>query len=99
MYFLIGSDTLPEFPTWHEPQRIARAATLVVKERPGFPVPSPAELQAAIGEPVRMQNVEVPLIDLSSHEIRRRVAQGRSIRYMVPRAVEVYIGEKGLYRE
>jgi nicotinate-nucleotide adenylyltransferase len=98
LFFLIGSDTLPELPTWHAPQRIARAATLVVKERPGFPVPPAADLQAAIGEPVRLQVVEVPLIDLSSHAIRRRVAQRRSIRYMLPRAVEVYIGEKELYR-
>jgi nicotinate-nucleotide adenylyltransferase len=45
-----------------------------------------------------LQVVDVPLIDLSSRDIRRRVAAGRSVRYMLPRAVEVYIAEKGLYR-
>jgi nicotinate-nucleotide adenylyltransferase len=98
LFFLIGSDTLPDLPKWHEPQRIARVATLVVRERPGFPVMSAEQLRAAIGAPVRMEVLAVPLNDLSSHDIRQRVAQGRTIRYMVPRAVEVYIREKGLYR-
>jgi nicotinate-nucleotide adenylyltransferase len=101
-FLLVGSDALPDLPKWHAPERIARAATLIVKERPGHPVPSVADLSAAIclpaGEELRLQQIEVPLIDLSSHDIRRRVSQGRSIRYMLPRAVEVYIAEKGLYR-
>jgi nicotinate-nucleotide adenylyltransferase len=59
---------------------------------------SAADIEAMIGEPVRMQVVDVPLIDLSSRDIRNRVAQRRSIRFMVPRAVEVYIAEKTLYR-
>jgi nicotinate-nucleotide adenylyltransferase len=102
LHLLVGSDTLPEFPHWHEPGRIARTAALVVMERPGHPIPAAAELQSALAlppdVPLRFQVVEVPLIDLSSRDIRRRVAQGHTIRYMLPRAVEVYIGEKGLYR-
>lgn len=102
LHLLLGSDTLPEFPKWHEPVRIVRTAALVVMERPGHPVPAAAEIQAALALPpevsLRMQVVEVPLIDLSSRDIRRRVAQGHTIRYMLPRAVEVYIAEKGLYR-
>ncbi|HEX4590438.1 MAG TPA: nicotinate-nucleotide adenylyltransferase [Gemmataceae bacterium] len=97
-FLLVGSDTLPDLPKWHEPQRIVRAATLVIRERPGFPITPLADLQAAIGEPVRIEIITVPLNDLSSHDIRKRVAQDRSIRYMTPRAVEVYIREKGLYR-
>jgi nicotinate-nucleotide adenylyltransferase len=99
LFLLVGSDTLGELPTWHAPERIVRAASLVVMARPGHTVPTAAELHDAIGEEVRVQTVEVPLIDLSSRDIRRRVGQGRSIRYMLPRAVEVYIGEKGLYRQ
>jgi nicotinate-nucleotide adenylyltransferase len=102
LHLLLGSDTLPEFPRWHEIARIVRSAALVVMERPGHPVPPAEELRAAIGlpahEPLRVQQVAVPLIDLSSRDIRRRVSEGRTIRYMLPRAVEVYIGEKGLYR-
>jgi nicotinate-nucleotide adenylyltransferase len=101
LFLLVGSDTLPEFPKWHSPDRIARAAALVVMERPGHPVPSAVELQTAIGLPageqLRMQTVEVPMIDLSSRDIRHRVGSGLSIRYMLPRAVEVYISEKRLY--
>jgi nicotinate-nucleotide adenylyltransferase len=102
LHLLLGSDTLPDFPRWYEPVRIVRTAGLVVMERPGHPVPPAEELQAALrlppDVPLRMQVVEVPLIDLSSRDIRRRVAHGRTIRYMLPRAVEVYIAEKGLYR-
>jgi nicotinate-nucleotide adenylyltransferase len=98
LFLLVGSDTLPDLPKWHAPERVLRAASLVVRERQGHPLVPAADLQAAIGEVVRMQVIQVPLIDLSSHDIRRRVADGRSIRYMLPRAVEVYIGEKKLYR-
>jgi nicotinate-nucleotide adenylyltransferase len=101
-FLLVGSDALPDLPKWHAPERIIRAATLVVMERPGHPVLSVAELQTAIGLPagqqLRLQKVDVPLIDLSSRDIRRRVSQGRSIRYMLPRAVEVYVSEKRLYQ-
>jgi nicotinate-nucleotide adenylyltransferase len=102
LHLLLGSDTLPDFPKWHEPVQIIRTAVLVVMERPGHPVPATAELESALHLPadvsLRMQVVEVPHIDLSSRDIRRRVGNGRTIRYMLPRAVEMYIAEKGLYR-
>jgi nicotinate-nucleotide adenylyltransferase len=102
LFLLVGSDTLPDLPKWHAPLRVVRAASLIVRERPAHPVPPIVELHTAIGlpadEPLRLQTIGVPLIDLSSHDIRSRVAAGRSIRYMLPRAVEVYIGEKGFYK-
>ena len=57
-----------------------------------------AAIGPAADQTLRLQQIEVPLVDLSSREIRRRISQGRSIRYMLPRPVEVYIAEKGLYR-
>jgi nicotinate-nucleotide adenylyltransferase len=102
LMLLLGSDTLVELPTWHAPERIVRTAAMIVMRRPGNAIPTAEELRTAIGlsadESPRMQTIDVPLIDLSSRDIRRRVADGRTIRYMLPRAVEVYISEKGLYR-
>ena len=48
--------------------------------------------------PVRMEVAETPLIDISSRDLRRRVVLGRSLRYFLPRAVEIYIQEKQIYR-
>ena len=45
-----------------------------------------------------MRVVEAPLIDIASRDIRRRIAAGRSVRYLLPRAIEVFVGERGLYR-
>lgn len=100
LVLLLGSDCLPDLPMWREPQRIVAGAGLVVMERPGWPVVSAAELQAALGlaTPPRMARVDVPLIDLASRDIRRRVAGGKSVRFMLPRAVEEYIRDKKLYR-
>lgn len=101
-FLLIGSDTVADLPTWHEPWRIVGHAGLVVAARPGHAVLSPAEVRSALrlaaDEALRYQAVQTPLIDIASRDLRCRVAEGRSIRYLVPRAVECYIQDKGLYR-
>jgi nicotinate-nucleotide adenylyltransferase len=97
LFFLIGSDSLADLPSWRQPERIAALATIVVVNRPGF---DPA-LHAAVPDlgpaarPIR--HVAVPPIGIASHALRRRVAEGRSIRYQVPRGVEAYIAAHRLY--
>jgi nicotinate-nucleotide adenylyltransferase len=102
-FFLVGSDTLAEMHEWHDPAGIVRRAGLLVVARGGERVLSAEELRASLrlpqGEAVRLAVIESPRIEISSRELRRRAALGRSLRYLVPRAVECYIEEKGLYRE
>lgn len=102
LHLLIGFDCLPDLPHWYQSERIVERAALLVVARPGWPVVSATELRAALGlgpdAPLRMQVVPVPLIDLSSTDLRRRAAEGRSLRYLVPRAVECYVHDKHLYR-
>ncbi len=102
LYLLIGSDSLEELPQWYEPQQVIRNAGLLVMLRARHPTPSAEQIRAALAlpsdVPLRLRSVQSPpLIDISSHDLRRRVAEGRSIRYLVPRAVECYIHEKRLY--
>lgn len=100
LYFLIGADSLADLPAWREPERIAELATVVAVNRGDRPLPDDEELQRQCGKFLasRIRLVTMPGIDLSASDIRRRVAEGRSIRFMVPRAVEAYIDEKGLYK-
>jgi nicotinate-nucleotide adenylyltransferase len=98
LFFLIGADSLADLPTWREPQRVLQLATLVVANRPGT---EPSTLPSSFTPPPdapAIQTVTIPPIGISSSELRRRVAEGASIRYQVPRAVEVYIEAQGLYR-
>lgn len=101
LFFLIGSDSLADLPLWREPRRIAELATLVVVMRPGSPLPDWGELVPLLGEEqvagLQEHVVAMPLIDISSTDLRRRVSEGRSIRYLLPRAVECYTKEQGLY--
>jgi nicotinate-nucleotide adenylyltransferase len=100
-FLILGADSVNEFPTWHEPQRILARATILAAARPGHPISSAGEWAAAVGmnaNDVRIGMVEVPLIDISSRDLRRRAAEGRSLLFQLPRAVEVYIREKKLYR-
>ncbi|MEX0717813.1 MAG: nicotinate-nucleotide adenylyltransferase [Planctomycetaceae bacterium] len=101
LFFLIGADSLADLPTWREPRRVAELATIVAVNRGDRPLPDPAALAATLGESLasRIRFVTMPGIDLSSTDIRRRVRAGESIRFMMPRAVEAYIREHGLYRE
>ena len=101
-FLLIGGDSLADFPTWYRPQRIVELAGLLVMERPGTPPISEGELRQRLGlgadSPLGVAVMQTPRIDIASRDLRQRAAEGRSVRYMVPRAVEVYIRDKGLYR-
>lgn len=103
LVLIIGADSLRDLPLWYEPLRIVQRAELLVVARPDAPIYSAEELRTTLGldtaTPLRMQTAEVPLMAISSRDLRRRLRAGRSVRYMVPRAVEAYIADKGLYRE
>jgi nicotinate-nucleotide adenylyltransferase len=101
LFFLIGSDSLADLPGWYQPSRILSLATLVVANRPGAGPPNLGLLDQLLDDPatisLRTQVVEIPLVHISSSCIRARVASGRSIRYLVPRAVECFIAQNGIY--
>jgi nicotinate-nucleotide adenylyltransferase len=101
-FLLIGGDALVDLPTWREPGRILEQVGLVVMDRPGSAVIAGEELRQRLSlsadATINLLRVEAPGIDIASRYLRRRIADGRSVRYLVPRAVEVYIHEKQLYR-
>jgi nicotinate-nucleotide adenylyltransferase len=98
LFFLIGADSLVDLPSWREPDAIARQATIVVSNRPGIDPVTTADLPEFGPGALPLRAVSVPPIGIASHDLRRRVAEGRSVRYLVPRGVEAYIEANGLYR-
>jgi len=95
-FLLVGSDSLEELHTWHEPQKILDLATLAVARRSASGADAgPARLSPGYhGRVIELGN---PLFEVSSSLIRRRARAGRSIRYLVPDAVAAYIIEHRLY--
>jgi nicotinate-nucleotide adenylyltransferase len=101
-FLIVGADVLPDLQKWYEPQRILARASLLVSARPGFDLWSRERVAESLGlkrEQVRMQVLDIPLIEISSRDLRRRVSEQRSLLYQLPRAVEVYIRERKLYRD
>lgn len=101
LFLLLGADSLIDLPTWREAEAICQLAMPVVVGRPGSAEPD-FERLAGIASPQRIEQmkwhrVEMPQIGLSSRDIRRRVAEGRSIRYMTPRGVEEYVKAARIY--
>jgi nicotinate-nucleotide adenylyltransferase len=101
IFFLIGADSLVDLPRWRQPERIAALATVVVVSRPSTTTAQPiTPFRPEFGAAARpMQMVEIPLIGIASNDLRRRIAEGRSIRYQVPRGVEAYIHAHRLYQQ
>jgi nicotinate-nucleotide adenylyltransferase len=101
LMLLLGQDSLVDLPNWRDARALAGLAPVAVVPRPGAAAPDWDELARALGPDVaagiRDRFLRVPPVDVSSSEIRRRVAEGRSIRCRVPDAVADYIEERGLY--
>lgn len=99
LFFIIGADAAADLLSWHEPERVLQLARLVVAERPGYALPF-EKLKAGlphINLANRLFTLDVPMIEVASHELRARIAQGAPIRYLVPDAVAEYISQQKLY--
>lgn len=93
LFLIIGEDNFRELDTWKDPASLFEYATVAVMKRSGSKSNEviPDKFSQAIF-------VKTPLLDISSSEIRDRVARGKSIRFRVPEAVEKYIEINELYR-
>ena len=93
LFFLLGSDAIDELPTWKEPDKIFQKVKVVIALRPGFD---------RINQKNRFvqKSLVVPIngLNISSSQIRERIREGKSIRYLVPPGVEKFIRSKKLYR-
>ena len=97
--YLVGEDSLRDFPAWHKPQQLVLACHVIgVMERSGAE-PDLADLEAILpGLSARVRFFRAPTIDISSRDLRRRVQAGESIRYLVPEGVEQIVHRHSLYR-
>ena len=99
LHLILSAETFGELPSWHEPERLFDAARMAVVPREGYPAPDPGWIaQAFPGREDRVDYLGGPRLGLSSTALRARVADGRSVRYLVPQAVEAYIDHHQLYR-
>jgi nicotinate-nucleotide adenylyltransferase len=96
--FLTGTDAVRDLPQWREPEALLAEARFVALSRPGFEEGKVRDaLPAAWRE--RVTFMTMPGLDISATDLRATVRAGRSIRYLVPRAVEEYIRAHGLYTD
>jgi len=99
LYFITGADVIPDILSWKDSQKLLRMCEFIVVIRPGYDkeevLKRIEELKNDYG--ARFNVAQSPLIGISSTEIRERVRNGKSIKYLVPESVEKYIYENGLY--
>jgi len=112
-FFVLGIDAFCEIDTWHRPERLLALCDFLVLSRPGrdlaearevlsrhFSLEWPPDAPAApLPHGRRLHLARVPAVEISSSEIRRRLALGRSVKYLLPEAVESYILSHHLYSE
>jgi len=103
IFFLMGADQALDLHIWHDVEKLVRLCTLVPIPRPHFSLREldrlKAKLPAYIVQNLKLAALEIPPVDISATEIRRRVRAGQSISELVPPAVEEYIRMHGLYRD
>jgi nicotinate-nucleotide adenylyltransferase len=97
--FVLGADAARELPRWHRSAEIIHLVRLAIVGRPGYRL-NMAELEARLpGISARCTLIDGPRLEVSSSDLRARLASGRPTRYQIPDPVLGYIAEHGLYRE
>ncbi len=97
-FFVTGADEVSNLLTWKEPDRLLEQAVMVAATRPGYDLSKLDHLESGLQNFDRIFPVECSRVDISATGIRRRMLQGKTVRYLVPEAVREMIEEKGLYR-
>lgn len=102
LYFLVGADTLLELPRWREPDALLRECQFLAVTRPGYDLAKILQYRhlgtgegGGMLESVLLE--EVPSLDISSSQVRQRVREWKSVKYLVPEAVEQYLHNRQLY--
>ena len=92
-HLILGADNIAAFNTWYKPEELIKKAKIIVAGRPGY---EESMKQSPWFD--KVQRFEMPLMDMSSTMIRKRIHEGRSIRYLVPECVRRIIEKEGLYK-
>lgn len=99
-YFITGTDAVIELPNWHEPSEILKLCTFIAVSRPGISMEKVNdrinEIQNKLGGNIEM--LQVPMLQISSTNIRERFKMGISAKYLLPESVEQYIIKNELYQ-
>lgn len=96
--YIMGKDSLRDLRNWHEPERLVQlSARLIVLNRPEVEVDFDRLDELVPGLADKLKFLDVPLVEISSREIRQRVRDGEPYRYLVPPGVPEYITERKLY--
>ena len=99
LYFITGADAILEILTWKSVSEILDDCHLIAATRPGYELDGLRnDLKKTVGDSInKIYSIEVPALAISSTSIRKRVAQGQPIKYLLPESVEQYIYKNGLY--
>ncbi len=96
-YFITGADEVSNLLTWKDPDRLLEEVVMVAATRPGYDLSKLSHLEAGLRNFDRIFPVECTRVDISATGIRRRILQGKSVRYLVPEGVYEIIKDRGLY--
>ena len=98
LYFLMGYDSLAELPTWHRASDLVAACHIVALTRYNVPLDWNYLERKLPGIRQRVTLLDMPELEIASHQIQERVRAGRTTRYLVPEPVRLYIEEQELYQ-
>jgi len=102
LYFITGADAIKEILTWHRVEEILDLCYFVAATRPGYDLDDLKKEELKVLPPEYLESIliiEVPAMAISSTNIKSRVREGKSIKYLLPEAVEHYIYKNKLYRK
>jgi len=97
LFLMLGGDQAAALPDWHEPEAVLDLATVAAVERVGYTRNAIGIKISGLKGAERVRYLDMPLMQVSSSSIRRRVAKGLPIRYLVPDRVVEYIESNGIY--
>lgn len=98
LFLLTGADSLLEVRRWHEPDRVLEMAEWIAVSRPGFDLADLERLGLSLAQRRRVHLIESVHEEVSSTELRRKMADGQSCGELLPEGVAEYIAAHGLYR-
>jgi nicotinate-nucleotide adenylyltransferase len=96
-FFVSGADEVSNLLSWKEPDKLLEEAAMVAATRPGYDISNLEHLEEVLENFDKIVPVECTRVDISATSIRRRLVEGRGIRYLVPDGVYEIIHERGLY--